>query len=190
MRAAISTPTHAPRALAAGKYTIDPAHSSIGFVARHLGFARVRGTFSDVTGTIEVSPATGVASAEVVVAAASVDTGNERRDEHLRSAEFLDADAHPAITFRTTSVEAVGDDQLEVGGDLTVRGVSRELRLSVAVAGEGVDNQGRDVIGFQTAADIDRREFGITYSGTAPGGDALVAERIRLEVDVLAARQS
>ncbi len=173
-------------------WTIDPAHTLVGFSARHMMITTVRGRFSDVRGALALDDADGARSAVAVdITAASIDTGNAQRDEHLRSSDFLDAAAHPALTFRSTRIE--GDPLAErtpfrVVGELTIRGVTREVVLDARLTGRGRDPWGAEKVSFTATTRIDRRDYGLTWNAALETGGVLVSNEIGIELEVQAAR--
>lgn len=174
-------------------WTIDPAHSAVEFAVKHMMFTTVRGRFKDVSATIyldEADPSR--SSIEAEIDAASIDTGQEKRDEHLRSADFLDVESHPTITFKSTRVEGAtfqpGDD-FRVIGDLTIRGTSMEVALDVTYEGTGQDPWGGTRAGFAAKGEIDRRDWGLRWNQALETGGVLVANTIRIEIEVQAVKQ-
>lgn len=164
-------------------YELDAAHSGAGFAVTHMTVSKVRGTFNSISGTAEVDEANLAASSiRVVIDAASIDTGVERRDEHLRSGDFLDAESHPEITFQSTSMEAIGDTELEVTGDLTIRGNTRQVTFPVTVLGPIADSQGGQRMGVEGELTIDRRDFGVSWSRLLDGGGLVVGDEVRIDV--------
>lgn len=162
--------------LAAGTWTIDPVHSDITFSVRHLGVSKVRGSFTDFSGEITVAE-DGTPSVSATIDVASVDTRNDQRDTHLRSADFFDTDNHPKATYRSTAVRPEGDDYL-VEGELKLHGVTRPVALSLSLEGVGAGVQGGSVAGFEASAEINRSDFGIT------GGAGLVGEKVTLTFNI------
>src|SRR5207248_75272 len=136
-----------------GTWKIDPAHSGVGFVARHMMVSKVRGGFGVFSGTIEVGDSPETSSVEVEIDAASVQTGNEGRDQHLRSPDFLDVETYPRITFRSTRVERTGDSSLRVEGDLTIRDVTKPVTLDAHFHGMAGDPLGNTRIGFSASTE-------------------------------------
>ena len=170
-------------ALGADTYRVDPVHTSITFKIKHLGIANVHGRFTDVSGTLKFDPASAANSAiEIQVKTESIDTNNSKRDEDLRSSNFFDASKYPIIKFKSTSVKKVDPDNYEISGDLTLHGVTRKLQLSALKTGEGKDPWGGYRIGFETAYDIKRSEFGMTHM---LGG---VGDKVQMTVSVEAIR--
>jgi polyisoprenoid-binding protein YceI len=162
----------------AGKWTIDPVHSDVAFVARHFTVSKVRGRFNGVSGTIVTDEEPTRSSVTATIAAASVDTGNEQRDNHVRSADFLNVDEHENLTFTSTAVRIDGED-VEIDGDLTVHGVTRPVTLTGELGGFADSPHGR-VLGVSAATEILRSDFGI--GGALP--TAVVSEKIKIELSI------
>ena len=179
-----------PRTGTPSVWEIDAAHSLVQFAVKHMMFTTVRGRFTDIQGKIhcvdEADPAT--ASVEAVIAAASITTGDEQRDAHLRSADFLDVETYPAITFTSTQVERTGEDQLRIVGDLTIRDVTRSVTLETTFNGRGTNPWGREVAGFTAATRINRKDFGLTWNAALESGGFLVGDMMDILIEVQAAR--
>lgn len=173
----------------ATRWQIDPAHSNIEFGVRHLMISTVKGRFGEVAGTVTVDPddpkAVGV---DVTLKTASIDTRQEQRDAHLRSADFFDVDRFPVITFRSRAVEASGEGRFTVAGELTMHGVTREVVLEATDEGRGVDPWGNQKAAFTAETRIDRRDFGLGWNQALEAGGVLVANEIRITLDVQAVR--
>lgn len=168
-------------------WTLDTAHSGITFSVRHMVVAKVRGRFAEWSGTLELDEADLSRSrVEVEIDARSVDTGNAQRDEHLRSADFLDVQQFPSLRFASQRVEVVGDDRLRVIGQLTLHGVTREATLDVERGGSAKDPWGNQRAGFAARLCIQRSDFGLTWNQALETGGLLVADRIDIELDVQA----
>lgn len=168
-----------------GTYTLDPAHSRIGFVARHAMVTKVRGSFNEFAGTAKVDAASPAdSSVELSIKVASIDTRNADRDGHLRSGDFLDLDTHPEITFASTGVQVTEDDEVRIAGDLTVRGVTRPIEIDFSYEGAAVDPFGNQRLGFEGQAVISRKDFGITWNATLETGGVLVSDKITLEFEI------
>lgn len=167
-----------------GVWEIDAAHTSVEFVARHLMVAKVRGRFKDVSGTVKVGGTPQDSSVEVAISAASIDTANEGRDQHLRSPDFLDVEQYPTLAYRSTSAEQVGETTLRLGGDLTIRGVTKPAALEVEYQGLTRDPFGNQRAVFSAWTEIDREEFGITWNQALETGGVLVGKRVRVELEV------
>jgi polyisoprenoid-binding protein YceI len=165
----------------AGTWDLDPVHSHIGFVARHLMVSKVRGHFAKFDVQLVTAEKPLDSSVTVTIDAGSVDTGNEARDEDLRSERFLDVANHPLITFRSTSVTPDGDGY-KVAGDLTIRGVTRQAVLDLELGGFGPDPYGGTRAGFSTTTEVDRTDFGVSFNAPIPGG-VMVSEKIKVEIE-------
>ncbi|MEU9591701.1 YceI family protein [Streptomyces sp. NPDC048219] len=173
-----------------GDYVLDPAHSRIGFVARHAMVTKVRGAFHQFEGTVHLDGAEPARStAQVVIKTESIDTGVEQRDQHLRTNDFLDAPGYPEITFRTTSVEPRSDTDYRVTGDLTIKDTTRAVTIDVEYTGSAVDPFGNHRVGLEGAVTISRKDFGVTWNAPLEGGGVLVGDKIVLELDVSAIKQ-
>jgi polyisoprenoid-binding protein YceI len=171
-----------------GPYTIDPSHSTVEFVGRHLGFAKVRGRFTKFEGAIEIADVPEQSSVHVDIDVASVDSAEPRRDEHLRSADFFDVENHPRITFTSTAVQAAGEGRWDVTGDLTVRDVTRPVVLHVEFEGGEADPWGGQRVGFSASTELDREDWGLTWNQLLESGGVLVGKRIKIELGVEAVR--
>jgi polyisoprenoid-binding protein YceI len=170
----------------AGTYDIDPKHTSVEFVARHLMISKVRGRFDDVEGTITVADVPEESSVEVKIAASSVRTGEDQRDAHLRSGDFFDVETHPTWTFKSTAVEQNGD-QWKVTGDLTISGSTHPVVLDVEFDGANATPWGTTAVGFSASTEIDREQWGLTYNQVLETGGVMVGKKIRIELQVEAA---
>ncbi len=170
-----------------GTYALDTAHTQIGFVARHAMVARVRGAFDEFAGTVVIDGATPESStATLRIKAASINTRNAQRDAHLRSSDFLANDEHPEITFVSTGVRQLSETELEVTGDLTIKGVTRPVTVAFTFAGSARDPYGNLRIGFEGSATINRKDYGITWNAALETGGVLVGDKIGLELEVSA----
>jgi polyisoprenoid-binding protein YceI len=170
-----------------GTYTIDPAHSRIGFVARHAMVTKVRGAFNDFEGTAVLdgdNPAN--SSAKVTIQAKSVDTRQPQRDEHLRSNDFFSMDEFPEITFVSTSARHLDDTTFELTGDLTVKGVTKSVTVPFEYQGAAQDPFGNSRVGFEGSVIINRKDFGVSFNAPLEAGGVLVSEKVTLEFDVSA----
>ncbi len=168
------------------KWQIDPSHTSIGAKVKHMVVSTVRGSFAGATGTIDFDPASPeTGSIELRIPASSIDTGDEKRDGHLRSADFLDAEMFPEIVFKSTKVKLSGKDQFTVEGDLTIRGTTKPATVSVELAGIIEDPRAGQRAAFDATASFDRTQWGLVWNMPVPGG-LLVSEKITLEASVAA----
>ncbi|GGW68223.1 YceI family protein [Streptomyces caelestis] len=174
-----------------GDYTIDPAHSTIGFVARHAMVTNVKGGFQDFTGALHLDgtdPSRSTASLDVVMD--SIETGNADRDGHLKSADFFKADEFPTMTFRSTKAEALGGDDYRITGDLTILGTTRPLTIDLEFNGAAKDPFGNERVGFEGKAEILRSAWGLTWNAALETGGVLVSDKIRLSFDISAIRNA
>ncbi|MEV7195169.1 YceI family protein [Streptomyces sp. NPDC093510] len=170
-----------------GDYTIDPAHTTIGFVARHAMVTNVKGSFLDFTGTLHLDgtdPSRSTASLDVTME--SIDTGNADRDGHLKSADFFKTDEFPEMTFRSTRTEALGGDDYRVTGDLTILGTTKPLSIDLEFNGSAKDPFGNERVGFEGKAEILRSEWGLTWNAALETGGMLVSDKIKLNFDISA----
>lgn len=168
----------------AATYTIDRDHSTVGFKIRHL-FSRVQGQFNDFAGTIEYEPGTPEAwKAETTIQAASIDTNVEKRDAHLRSKDFFDAQAFPAISFRSTGVRDATPTTAKLDGVLSLHGVEQPVTLDVQIHGVGKDPWGNVRAGFTGTTQITRKDFGLTWNQTLETGQLLVGDEVDLVLDI------
>ncbi len=168
----------------AAMYTIDPAHTTVGFRIRHMGIAFVEGEFDEFAGTITFDPNNLSATrADVTVKTTSIDTDVERRDNHLRSADFFDVESYPEMTFTSTSVQPTGPTSFRLLGNLTMKGNTKPVAFDVEAAGPITTDQGAR-IGFHATTEIDRRDFGITWGSDMPSGVPSVGNTVQLVLDV------
>ncbi|MFG1807460.1 YceI family protein [Streptomyces sp. NPDC049040] len=173
-----------------GDYVLDPAHTRIGFVARHAMVTKVRGAFHEFEGTAHLDGADPAGStAQVVIKTESIDTGVEQRDQHLRTNDFLDAPNFPDITYRTTRVEQKSDSEYRVTGDLTVKDTTKPVTIDFEYTGNAVDPFGNLRVGLEGSVTISRKEFGVEWNTALEGGGVLVSDKIVLEFDISAIKQ-
>ncbi len=171
------------------RYQIDPAHSDITFSVRHLGLASVKGRFERFSGFVDFDEANPTAArAEVTIEADSINTRDTNRDTHLRSADFLDAEHFPALTFRSTRIE-LDSTEGKVEGELTIHGVTRPVVLEVEYLGATRDPWGGQRAGFHARTRINRRDFGLTWNAAIETGALIVGEEVRIDIDVEAVHQ-
>ncbi|HEX6947616.1 MAG TPA: YceI family protein [Acidimicrobiia bacterium] len=173
-----------------GDYVIDAGHSRLGFVARHAMVTKVRGQFTEFEGKLHLdgeNPAN--SSGEVTIQAKSIDTRNPDRDNHIRSNDFLAMDQYPTITFKTTGIEG-GPDEWKVTGDLTVRGVTRPVTFDVSFLGANPDPWGNTRVGFEGSTVINRKDWGVNWNLAIEAGGVLVSEKVTLEFEIAAIKQS
>ena len=170
-------------------WKLDPAHTSVEFSAKHMMITTVRGRITGVEGTVytdEREPSK--SSVEAVLKTASIDTGNEQRDQHLRSADFLDAEKFPEIEFKSTRIQGSAD-KFQLSGNLTIRGITREVSLDVTFEGTGKDPWGGERAGFTATGKIDRRDFGLTWNQALETGGVLVSNEIKINIEAQATKE-
>jgi polyisoprenoid-binding protein YceI len=183
-------PAEAPAAVAnvpAGTYTLDAVHSHVGFKVRHFGVSTVRGEFEDFDATIAFGDSTVQSlSVTATIQVGSVNTDNERRDGHLRSDDFFNAEAHPTITFTSTGIvdEDPNDDEFQLVGDLTIRDVTREVTMDVEMSGPVVGMDEKTHIGFEAETEINRQDYGVSWGGALSGGELVVGDEVDIELAV------
>ena len=170
-------------------WTIDPAHTQVSFTVKHMMFAKVRGQFTELEGEVVLTGDSPEDSrARAVIQAASIDTGNGDRDEHLRSGDFLDVENFPVLTFESDSVSKT-DDGYAVTGELTIRDETRTVTLDVRETGRGEDPWGQQRVGFSANTTIDRRDFGLIWNQALEAGGVLVGNDISIAIEVQAILQ-
>jgi polyisoprenoid-binding protein YceI len=172
-----------------GTWKLDPNHTLIGAVARHLMVTKVRGRFTSFEGAVHIGDSVGDSWAELRIDAKTIDTGVDQRDEHLRSADFLDVEHFPEITFRSTKVDQTGDDTLEVIGDLTIRGITRSVTLHVEFDGVSPDPWGGTRAGFTISGELVREDWDMTWNVPLETGGVLVSKSVQLEIEAQAVKQ-
>ena len=186
----MATTATTPQITGTTRWQIDPAHTTVELAAKHMMFTTVKGRFTGVKGTVafdEADPSRSSVTAEID--AATIVTGDDKRDAHLRSADFLDVENYPTITFASTRVERVSEDRSRIVGNLTIRGVTREVVLDTVYNGRGVNPYGKEVIGFSAETSINRSEFGLTWNVALEAGGVLVSDVIKIALDIQAVRQ-
>lgn len=174
-------------ATATTTWTIDPAHSVVEFAVKHMMFTTAKGRFQDFSGAITLDEQNvGSSSVDVTIQPASINTQAEDRDAHLRGVDFFDAERFPDVTFRSTSVESAGGDDLRITGDLTITGVTRQVVLDAAFQGRGKNPWGQEVIGYEATTRFNRKDFGLTWNQALESGGVLVSEEVKLNLDIQA----
>ncbi len=171
------------------KYFIDRAHSSMGFSIRHLMVSNVKGEFGEFTGTImldEADPAN--SNVEVAINAASIDTENAKRDDHLRSADFFDVQNHPEITFKSTKVEKTADGFM-IFGDFTMHGVTKAISFPATLLGKITGMGGETRVGFEAITKINRKDFGMTWNKALDAGGVVLSEEVKIELNIEAVKE-
>jgi polyisoprenoid-binding protein YceI len=171
-----------------GTWLIDPTHSTVGFAVKHMGIATVRGEFTEFEGTLKIGADLATAKASGTVKVRSVSTHEAQRDEHLRSAEFFDVAEFPELKFESTRIEAL-DDQFRITGDLTIHGITNEIVLHAAAQGTDTDPWGNERVGLEVAGDISRGDYDMTFNQALGSGNMLVADKVKLVLDISAVKQ-
>jgi polyisoprenoid-binding protein YceI len=186
--AAMTITSTTPAALSelSGNYILDPAHTRIGFVARHAMVTKVRGQFNEFEGSGVVAADFTKSTVTVTIQAVSIDTRNEQRDAHLRSNDFLAMEEYPQITFSSTSIQQTGPNGVELTGDLTIRGVTNTVTIPFEFEGAATDPYGNLRVGFEGSVVINRKDYGITWNVALETGGVLVSDKITLEFEVSA----
>ncbi|MFP5328298.1 MAG: YceI family protein [Acidimicrobiia bacterium] len=174
-----------------GNYVLDPTHSRIGFVARHAMVTKVRGSFNDFEGTGYLDAENPANSRlELKIQAKSIDTRNADRDGHLRSNDFFDMDQYPEINFVSTAVEAIGSSLYRVTGDLTIKGITKPVSIDLELAGPATDPFGNERVGLEGSVVVNRKDWGVNWNAALETGGVLVSEKVTLEFEVSAIKQS
>jgi len=175
--------------MATNQWNIDAAHSGINFSIRHMVVSKVRGRFAKYTGTLSLDDSDITRSVvEATIDAASIDTGTPERDVHLRSADFFDVEQFPVLRYRSTRIERLSAERYRVVGDLTIRGVTREVELDVDYGGRAKDPWGNERVGFVARASVDQKDFGLQWNQVLEAGGVLVGDRVDIEVDIQAVK--
>ncbi|HEX8264763.1 MAG TPA: YceI family protein [Pyrinomonadaceae bacterium] len=174
----------------AGVYNFDKAHSNIGFRVKHMGLAEVPGYFSDFSGSINYDAADATkSSVEFTTKATSINTGNEGRDKHLRSADFFEVEKYSDITFKSTKIEKRGNNILATG-DFTMKGVTKQIQLPVTFNGMLKDQRGNIKMGFSIETTVNRRDYGINYGSTLPNGSLMLSDDVKINLQIEAAKSA
>ncbi|TVZ85945.1 YceI family protein [Streptomyces sp. BK340] len=174
-----------------GDYSLDPAHTTIGFVARHAMVTNVKGSFLDFTGTLHLDGADPAKStATIDVRMESIETGNADRDGHLKSSDFFKTDEFPTMTFRSTKAEALGGDDYRITGDLSILGVTKPITIDLEFNGAAKDPFGNERVGFEGKTEILRSEWGLTWNAALETGGFLVSDKIKLNFDISAIKNA
>lgn len=174
----------------AGTYQLDPAHKRVGFVARHMMVSKVRGEFADATATITVDEDPLRSGVTAMIQTASITTGQADRDTHLRSGDFLETEKYPTLEYRSTGIKSHSGNEFVLAGELTIKGVTRPVDLTVEFEGAGRSPFGTDVMGFTASTEIDREDFGLTWNVALEAGGVLVGRKVRIEIEGEAIRQA
>ncbi|HEV3130946.1 MAG TPA: YceI family protein [Acidimicrobiales bacterium] len=175
---------------AVGTYTIDASHTELGFAVRHMAVSKVRGRFSTFEGTIEIAEQPADSKASLTIEAGTVDTRDETRDAHLRTNDFFDVANHPTWTFVSTSIKPEGLTEFKVEGDLTIRGVTRQVTLDATLEGVVTDPYGNHRIGFSASTSINRDDFGVSFGAVMEAGGLVVAKKVDIQIELEAVLQA
>jgi polyisoprenoid-binding protein YceI len=168
-----------------GTYAIDPAHTEVGFVARHLVGTKVRGRFTEFSGTFTVAENPEDSTLEAEVTANSIHTNQNMRDDHLRTNDFLDVENHPTLTLKSTGLTKLSDTDWKLHTDLTIRGVTKPVDFDLEYLGEGpAMAEGKSVVAFSAVGEIDRRDFGVTFNHALLDGSVVVGNKVKIELEV------
>lgn len=172
-----------------GTWTVDAAHSTVGFAVKHMGIANVRGQFTEFEGTLEVGEDLAHSSAQGSVKVASISTDEKQRDEHLRSPDFFNVEEFPEILFESTLVEAIDDQSTNVVGNLTMHGVTREVKLKAVVQGTDIDPWGKERAGLEVVGVLKRSDFDMKFNQALGSGNVLVGDKVNISLDISAVSQ-
>ncbi len=167
----------------AGTWTVDPVHSEVSFVVRHMMVSKVRGRFDKFSGTITTAEDPLRSTVTAIVDLSSVNTGEPNRDNHIRSADFFEVEKHPEMTFQTSGIRRHGDEFL-LDGDLHLRGVTRPVTFRLEVNGFGPDAYGGTRAGFSATTEINRTDWGVSYNGPIPGGGVAVSDKVTINLEI------
>ena len=170
-------------------WTVDATHSTVGFAVKHMGIANVRGQFTEFEGTLEVGEDLARSSARGSVKVSSITTDDEQRDAHLRSADFFNVEEFPEIRFESTKVEAIDDESTSVVGNLTMHGVTREVKLKAVVQGTDIDPWGKERAGLEVVGVLKRGDFDMKFNQALGSGNVLVGDKVNMSLDISAVRQ-
>lgn len=174
----------------AGTWNADPAHSKVGFAVKHMGIANVRGEFTEYTGTLEVGDDLESARAYGTVKVGSITTSEDQRDAHLRSPDFFDAEQFPELSFESTKIEALDDEEYRITGNLTIRGITNEVVLHADLEGTDTDPWGNERLALEITGQLSRGDYGMKFNQALGSGNLLVGDKVSLLIDVSAVKQS
>lgn len=167
------------------KYVVDPTHSSIGFQAKHMMISKVKGHFDRFNSELDINPEDlSGGSIQFEVEIASINTNNEDRDNHLRSADFFDAEIHPTMKFAATDIKKVDDDEYKITGDLSIRGVTKPVTFDAEYNGKGTNPWGVEVVAFEADGKINRKDFGLNWNSALETGGVLVSDDIKIHIEI------
>ena len=175
---------------APGTYLLDAAHKRVGFVVRHLMVSKVRGDFADATATITVAEDPLQSTVTATIQTQSVFTGQADRDNHLRTGDFFEAEKYPTIEFKSTRIKSHDGNEFLLDGDLTIKGITKQVELLVEFEGAGRSPYGQDVFGFSATTEIDREDWGMTYNMALESGGVMIGKKVKIEIEGEAIRQA
>jgi polyisoprenoid-binding protein YceI len=168
----------------AGTWTIDPVHSEVGFAVRHMMVSKVRGKFTTFSGEIVTGDNPAASSVTAEIGLASIDTGNEQRDAHIKSADFFEVENYPTMTYKSTGVRAGGGGDFTLDGDLTLKGVTKKVPLRLELNGFGPDAYGGTRAGFTATTEINRRDFGVNFNAALQNGGVVVSDKVTIHLEI------
>lgn len=175
---------------AVGTYAFDTSHTRLGFAVRHMAVSKVRGEFADFSGTLEIAENPADSKVSVTIQAHSVGTKDENRDNHLRTNDFFDVENHPTWTFTSTAIRPVTATEFQVDGDLTIRGVTKQVTLDTTLEGVVTDPYGNHRVGFSATTSINRDDFGVSFNAALEAGGLVVSKKVDIDIEVEATLQS
>jgi polyisoprenoid-binding protein YceI len=173
----------------AGTWDIDPVHSEVGFTARHMMVSKVRGRFTQFSGELVTAPDLLQSSVTATIELTSIQTGNEQRDQHIRSADFFEVDKYKTMTYRSTGLRPEGDHYV-LDGELTLRNVTKQIQLKLELNGFGPDPYGGTRAGFTATGELNRSDFGVNFNATLETGGVVVSDKIGLQLEIEAVLKS
>ena len=185
-----TTSTRSRIGIPTGTWKVDKAHSRVGFAVKHMGIATVRGEFREFDGALEIGEDLADTRVYGRVDAASVQTNQAQRDEHLRSTDFFSVESHPELTFRSKAIEPVDDDTFRIIGDLSINGVTNEVGLTAELGGIETGLWGEERIGLEVTGQLSRRAFGMKFDAALGSGNAVVADKVKIVIDVQAVKEA
>ncbi len=175
---------------AVGTFAIDTSHTRLGFAVRHMAVSKVRGDFKDFAGTLELAENPVDSKVSVTIQAGSVDTHDENRDNHLRTNDFFDVENHPTWTFTSTAIRPISASEWNVDGDLTIRGVTKQVTLDATLEGVVQDPYGMHRVGFSAKTSIEREDFGVSFNGVMEAGGVVVGKKVDIDIEAEATFQA
>jgi len=175
---------------APGTYLLDAAHKRVGFVARHLMVSKVRGQFAEASATITIAEDPLQSGVTASITTASVETGQTDRDNHLRSGDFFEAEKYPTMEFRSTGIKSHSGSEFILGGELTIKDVTRPVELTVEFEGAAISPYGQSVFGFSASTEIDREDWGLTWNMALEAGGVMIGKKVKIEIEGEAIRQA